>query len=150
MLKNSKMEYERKFHGRTRTKEYNSWASAKNRCSNKNVGSYYRYGGRGIKMCNRWKYSFINFLEDMGESPSPMHTLDRINNDGDYKPSNCRWATRKEQNMNRSVSRVYVVDGIKLNPTEMAIKYGKKIRTVYKWIDMHGIKITIEKLKQKG
>ena len=73
----------------------------KERCRNKNYCHYARYGGRGIKVCDRWlgKDGFRNFLEDMGERP-PKHTLNRIDNDGDYEPSNCKWATQLEQVQN--------------------------------------------------
>lgn len=82
------------------TPEFYSWWSMKMRCTNINAKHYKYYGGRGIKVCDRWINSFENFLYDMGERPNGM-TLDRINNDGNYEPSNCRWATIKEQNMNR-------------------------------------------------
>jgi hypothetical protein len=84
--------------GRVAT-EYMSWAAMLARCNNPNNPAYYRYGGRGIRVCKRWQ-RYENFLADMGRRPQGL-SLDRINNDGDYKPSNCQWATRKQQANNR-------------------------------------------------
>jgi len=81
--------------------EYRAWLSMKGRCYNKKVLAYDRYGGRGISVCERWRNSFPNFLADMGPKPSPELSLDRIDNDGNYEPSNCRWATAKQQNNNQ-------------------------------------------------
>ena len=78
---------------------YNSWRDMKTRCLNSNCPDYKNYGGRGIKVCERWM-DFTNFLADMGEKPEGL-TLDRINNDGNYEPGNCRWATWKEQRRNQ-------------------------------------------------
>jgi hypothetical protein len=79
---------------------YESWRSMRNRCLNSNSKNFKYYGGRSITVCERWLNSFENFLEDMGERPEGM-TLDRIDNDGHYEPSNCKWSTSKEQNNNR-------------------------------------------------
>lgn len=84
-----------------KTPEYTAWRSMKTRCLDPNTHYYKTYGGRGIKICKRWLNSYENFLADMGRRPSPQHSLDRINNDGDYKPSNCRWATKSQQSQNQ-------------------------------------------------
>jgi hypothetical protein len=83
--------------------EYMIWVNMKQRCLNHNNRSYYDYGGRGITVCHRWRNSFENFLEDMDPRPSPELTLERNNNDGNYEPDNCKWATRKEQSQNRRI-----------------------------------------------
>lgn len=91
-------------HGLCKTPEYICWSSILSRTHWKSSGSFHRYGGRGIKICDRW-LNFENFLEDMGKRPTENHSIDRINNDGNYEPENCRWATSKQQANNRSTNK---------------------------------------------
>jgi hypothetical protein len=87
-------------HSMSKSRECTSYRAMKKRCYNPNDPSYKDYGGRGIKVCDRWLISFDNFYNDMGSRPLYM-TLDRINNDKDYTPENCKWSTKKEQQLNR-------------------------------------------------
>lgn len=92
-------------HGMHNTSEYKTWSYMKRRCNNPKDPRYHDYGGRGIKVCDRWQNSFRNFYEDMGDKPTPDHSIDRINNDGNYEPGNCRWATSREQASNKRVRK---------------------------------------------
>lgn len=87
------------------TAEYRAWTSLVARCTNPSHQAYERYGGRGIKVCKQWLGDFEVFLLDMGPRPSPAHSIDRTNNNGNYEPKNCRWATHKEQANNRRPAR---------------------------------------------
>lgn len=87
-------------HGLSNTKTYHSWENMIQRCTNQKNPGWSYYGARGISVCSRWMI-FENFLEDMGERPSFELSIDRIDNDGNYEPGNCRWATDKEQSANR-------------------------------------------------
>lgn len=92
-------------------KEYKTWRMMKARCYDPNHHSFHRYGGRGISVCQRWLNSFEYFIGDMGKAPSSSHSIDRTDNDGNYSPENCRWATKKEQSRNRGNNRVISYKG---------------------------------------
>ena len=87
-------------HGYANSLTWNSWMAMMQRCTNKNIKAFHRYGGRGIRVCDRWT-NISNFVSDMGERPSKKHSIDRINNEGNYEPGNCRWATSKVQTLNK-------------------------------------------------
>lgn len=91
-------------HGMYKTRVYRIWHGIINRCLNVNTTGYSYYGGRGIKVCDSWR-SFVNFYADMGDPPSDLHTIDRIDCDGNYEKSNCRWATMSAQQQNKRVYR---------------------------------------------
>jgi hypothetical protein len=99
---------------------FNIWKAMIQRCENPNHDAYALYGGRGIRLCARWRNDFEAFAADMGERPTMRHTVDRLDTNGDYEPSNCRWATKKEQSSNRRDNRVLVWGGKRLTATEAA------------------------------
>jgi len=115
-------------HGMTGTKIYKVWRRLRQRCNNPKESRYHRYGGRGIKVCERWE-KFENFYEDMGDVPDGR-TIDRIDNDGDYEPSNCRWATSKEQARNRVSNRLMTYKGETKILTEWAEIFGISSHTL--------------------
>ena len=97
----------KKTHGMSgHTKVYDAWVQMRARCTNPSGGRFDKYQARGIVVCARWGASFEVFLKDMGLPPSPKHSLDRIDNDGNYEPGNCRWATPKEQARNKRGLRI--------------------------------------------
>lgn len=118
-----------KTHGQSRrTAEYNIWGGMIQRCTNEKNDSYPRYGGRGIKVCDRWagENGFENFYFDMGPRPGPEYSLDRYPNNetGDYGPENCRWATKKEQARNVRNNRWLEYNGVKMIMKDWADKWG--------------------------
>ncbi len=122
-------------HGGYGSLEYTSWRSMIQRCLNPNNDAYDRYGGSGIKICNRWR-SFPNFLSDMGQRPSRDYCIERINNSGGYYPSNCRWATMKEQSNNRRTNRLIEHDGLVLTVAQWGTRLGMQGQTITKRIDI--------------
>lgn len=110
--------------GRSKTRLYKIWDSIKGRCNNPKNRHYKNYGGRGIRICDRWEDSYDNFKDDMGEPASPKHTIDRIDINGNYEPRNCRWATRKQQANNRYCSVYWTVNGKTQTISEWAHETG--------------------------
>jgi len=114
--------------GRAKTPEWMVWNGMLARCRLPTHCAYERYGGRGIEVCQRWQEKrgngFLNFLEDMGRRPSSKHSLDRTDNDGNYTPENCRWATREQQARNRRSNRILSIRGEKRAAVEWAEKVG--------------------------
>lgn len=96
---------------RARTKEHQAWTAMKKRCYYKTSKDYPRYGGRGIRVCDRWRDSFQNFLDDVGYAPSPEHSMGRIHNDGDYEPGNAEWQLPCTQANNKSTNRLLTAFG---------------------------------------
>ncbi len=105
-------------HGMRYTKVYGVWRGIKKRCYNKNAQNYKRYGGRGIGVCEEWRNSFVAFYKDMGDKPFPEAQIDRINNDGNYEPDNCRWVTPADNKRNAS-------------STKMTIQKANRLRELY-------------------
>jgi len=114
-----------------RSLEYQTWVNMIARCTNEKHISYPHYGGRGIKVCDRWMNSFIAFYEDMGPRPTSKHSIDRIDYDGNYEPDNCRWATLKEQMRNRPGNHHVTANGQTLTVVEWAEKLGVNADALY-------------------
>lgn len=113
--------------GRKGTRLYRIWRNIKTRCLNTNNPSYKRYGGRGITVCNEWQNNFQAFKEwALSHGYAENLTIDRINNDGNYEPDNCRWITMKKQSMNTSRSHF--------------VQIGDEIKTLIEWCDVYKIK----------
>lgn len=112
------------------TREYRIWKLMRGRCNNRSHPNYPRYGGRGIRVCERWS-SFANFLADMGLAPAGL-TIERKNNDGGYEPGNCRWATRKEQSRNTSTNRMIAWRGETLCLAAWAERFGVTPNTLHR------------------
>ena len=111
-------------HGLAGSKVYQAWWSMIDRCHNPDSSSFGNYGERGISVCERWR-QLDRFVEDMGHPPSPEHSLDRINNDGNYEPDNCRWTTGKTQARNRRTSVWITAFG--------------ETKSAPEWSDIHGV-----------
>lgn len=93
-------------HGMSDSPQYMVWITMKKRCYNRNYDEFHNYGGRGIKVCDRWRNSFSAFYQDMGSRPTKNHQIDRINNDGDYEPDNCHWVLPRTNASNRRTTKL--------------------------------------------
>lgn len=125
-------------HGKYNTPEYSTWRMMIDRCENPRGGGYPAYGGRGIRVCPEWREDFAVFLADVGERPTPKHTLERVDNDGHYEPGNCKWITRYEQARNRRSNRFLTHQGEVLCITDWSIRTG---------ISVSGLAYRLDKLK---
>jgi hypothetical protein len=114
----------------TKTPGHSSYSSMISRCYLPTHEAYHRYGGRGIQVCGKWLKGFVSFYEDMGPRPDGM-TLERIDCNGNYEPSNCRWATHREQQNNTCTNRFLIRDGEKVTIANVARKSGIKYATLY-------------------
>lgn len=117
-------------HGLYRTRTRKVWQQMKDRCCNPNTTGFDLWGGRGIAVCDRWRESFLNFIADMGPAPEGA-TLERIDNEKHYNPSNCRWATRREQAQNTRRNRMVTFRGQTLCVTEWARRLGMPSGTLW-------------------
>jgi hypothetical protein len=117
--------------GNVTTKEYRAWDAMIGRCHRSTNISYRHYGARGIRVCKEWRDDFATFLRDVGPAPNAQHTIDRINTNGDYRPGNCRWATREVQNNNTRRTVLLTYDGVTLSVTQWARRVGASPRTLF-------------------
>jgi hypothetical protein len=126
-------------HGMHGTSEYKIWKGMLTRCCNSNDPNFQKYGARGISICERWRNSFENFYADMGAQPSKQHSLERDNNNGNYEPTNCRWATKDEQARNKRNNIIVTLDdGSQLILKDACKLYGIAYRTAYARIKYYG------------
>lgn len=116
--------------GLSDSREYGIWLSMRNRCERKQDKDYANYGGRGIRVCERWQRSFLAFYSDMGPRPSPYHSIDRIDNSRGYEPENCRWTSRSEQNENTRRSTPLTYNGETLSARQWSERTGIPLQTI--------------------
>lgn len=138
--------------GKRRPPEYKSWESMMARCYNPRSANYDDYGGRGVQVCDRWK-NFALFLEDMGARP-PRTSLGRIDTNGDYEPSNCRWETAEQQQNNKRNNRTISIDGQSLTYSQWERRMGLRRRTISQrlflgWDERRAVMAPLDTNKQR-
>lgn len=124
--------------GKSSTKLYRAWKCMIHRCNNPNYQRFSDYGGRGIKVCERWLDSFEAFAEDMGEPPTNRHELDRRDNEGDYEPNNCRWSTPRENSNNKRTTRFVDFEGERMPLSYFSDRVGIGRQVLYERIFVRG------------
>lgn len=117
-------------HGRSHTPEHNCWGNMIKRCHDTKNKRYKDYGGRGIQVCERWRHDFTAFLADMGQMPTRLHQIERIDNNKGYSPDNCCWATRKEQQANTRTTRLLTINSVTKALTAWAEQSGINVSTL--------------------
>lgn len=141
-------------HGMTNSSEYSSWSHMIRRCHNPDSKDFTRYGGRGIKVWDPWRESFEAFFAYLGPKPTEEYTIERIDSNGNYEPGNVKWATREEQNRNRSCNIHVTIDNVTKTIAEWAKDSPVPAQTIYKrvslgWLDRHGPERTIFYVRPK-
>jgi hypothetical protein len=121
--------------GKYRTKEYVAWCAIRSRCYNDKNPGYKNYGGRGVIICEKWKYDFDSFLLDMGLAPTKQHSIERINNDGNYEPANCKWATPAEQSRNKRNNILVTYNGEELPLKTWCSKLNMTCQTASRYLN---------------
>lgn len=130
-------------HGLSNLPEYGVWVSVRYRCLNPKCPEYFRYGGSGIKMCARWLDSPAWFILDMGPRPTPDHTIERLDNKGNYEPGNCEWATMEQQCNNRSSNFMITFQGRTMNATQWASELGTSANNLRQRIKKYKIPLDL-------
>ena len=128
-------------HGMSQSSEYGIYVGMKKRCYKETYIEFHLYGGKGIKVCDRWLQSFENFYADMGNRPSPLHSIDRIDSMLGYSKENCRWATKREQTINRKNSVFVEYKNERVHLSDFAKKIGAKYSSAYNCIVRKGLTV---------
>lgn len=125
-------------HGRSETSEYATWLQMRARCHRPTADVYKYYGGRGIRVCDRWRRSFEAFLADMGPRPTTRHRIERLDNDGHYEPGNCKWATQTEQGRNKRNNHKLTYQGLTLTVSQWSERTGLSRNAIESRVDRFG------------